>query len=134
MFSPTNYFIKNSAEGSGGAIAIFVNVALTFNGTNNFISNSANSDGGAIYAVTNSLLTFNGTTDFSNNSAKGECGGAICGKITVSLHSLELVILAIIQPSLVVVQFTHMTMLSLLSVIPTASPTTQLMVTVVQSM
>ena len=58
----------------GGAIFVFDNAVLTFNGTSNFINNSANG-GGAIFISNNTVLTFNGTTNFIDNSA--DYGGAI---------------------------------------------------------
>ena len=72
-FNGTNNFINNSANG-GGAIYVFDNAVLTFNGTSNFINNSANG-GGAIFISNNTALSFCGTSNFIDNSA--DYGGAI---------------------------------------------------------
>ena len=74
--------------GTGGAIHINNNAALTFHGKNNFINNSAGV-GGAIYTSPSTvvtILTFHRSNNLIGNSADND-GGAINTYSTIFIFS-----------------------------------------------
>ena len=84
--------INNSAVYTeGGAIYALDYAARNFNGTTNFIKNSADGNGGAICTSDNTVLSFMGNNYFSSNSAYYiVCGPGGELLVTNDLHAVVL--------------------------------------------
>ena len=117
-------------HGSGGAISTFYNTVLSFSGNNSFINNTADGgSGGAHYASSNTVHSFN---SFINNSAYQD-GGVI--------FTWDDTVLSFSGTNSFIKNSAHLdggpifawddTVLA--SMEPTASPTTQHTIVVVQS-